>query len=50
MHSRYKHKIEALPQNDGYRGKAISITYSDWMCVALRVVIQRAKRMRHITL
>jgi hypothetical protein len=44
----YKHKIEALSYNHCCRGKAISITYSE--CVSVALVIQHAKRMRRIIL
>ena len=40
--------IEARSRNHRCRGKAISNTYSEFVSVAL--VIQRAKRMRRITL
>ena len=38
--------IEVLSRNYCFCGKAITITYSGCVCVAL--VIQHAKRMRHI--
>jgi len=38
---------EARSRNDCCRGKAISIKYSE--CVFAALVIQHAKRMRHIT-
>jgi hypothetical protein len=43
-----KSNIEARSRNHCCRGKAISITYSEWVSVAL--VIQHAKRMRRIIL
>jgi hypothetical protein len=44
----YKRNIEARSRNQCCRGKAISITYSEFVSVAL--VIQHAKRMRRIIL
>ena len=44
----YKRNIEARSRNNCWRGKANSITYSQ--CVFVALVIQHAKRMRHITL
>jgi hypothetical protein len=41
-------KIKARSRNHCYRGQAISITYSEYVSVAL--VIQHAKRMRRIIL
>jgi hypothetical protein len=41
-----KRNIDARSRNHCYRGKAISITYSERVFVAL--VIQHAMRMRHI--
>jgi hypothetical protein len=41
-------KVEALSRNHRCRGKAISITYSE--CVYVALVIQHAKRMRRIIL
>jgi hypothetical protein len=43
----YKHNIEVLLQNHGYRGKAIGITYFE--CVSVTLVIQHAKSMCLIT-
>jgi len=40
--------IEALPREHCFRGKAIGITYSE--CVSVAVVIQHVKRMRGILL
>jgi hypothetical protein len=40
--------IEACPQNHFYHGKAISVTYSK--CVSVAVVIQHAMRMCRIIL
>jgi hypothetical protein len=44
----YKRNIEARSRNHCFRGKAVSITYSECMSVAL--VIQHVKRMRRIIL
>jgi hypothetical protein len=44
----YKRNIEALSLNHCCRGKAISITYSE--CVSVALVIQHAKRMSRIIL
>jgi hypothetical protein len=44
----YKRNIEALSRNHCCRGKAISITYSE--CVFVALVIQHAKRMSRIIL
>jgi hypothetical protein len=44
----YKRNIEVRSRNDCCRGKAISITYSE--CVSVALVIQHAKRMRRIIL
>jgi hypothetical protein len=44
----YKRNIEARSRNHFCREKAIRITYSEYVSVAL--VIQHAKRMRHIIL
>jgi hypothetical protein len=43
-----KRNIEARSRNHCCRGKAISITYSE--CVSVALVIQHAKRMRRIIL
>jgi hypothetical protein len=40
--------FEARSRNHCCRGKTISITYSE--CVSVALVIQHAKRMRHIVL
>jgi hypothetical protein len=44
----YKHNIEVRSRNHCCRAKAISITYSQ--CVSVAIVIQHAKRMRRIIL
>ena len=44
----YERNVEARSHNHFCRGKAISITYSEYVSVAL--VIQDAKRMRRIIL
>ena len=44
----YKRKTEARSRNHCCRGKAISITYSE--CVSVALVIQHAKRMHRIVL
>jgi hypothetical protein len=44
----YTRKIEARSRNHCWRGKAISITYSE--CVSIASVIQHATRMRRIIL
>jgi hypothetical protein len=44
----YQSNNEALSRNHSCRGKAISITYSE--CVSVALVIQNAKRMRSIIL
>jgi len=44
----YKRKIEACSHNYCCRGKAISVTYSD--CVSVALVIQLAKHMCHIVI
>ena len=43
----YENNIETRSRNHCYRGTATTITYSESVSVAL--VVQRAKRMRHIT-
>jgi hypothetical protein len=48
MQFMFKRKIEARSHNYFCRGKAISITYSE--CVSVALVIQHAKRMRRIIL
>jgi hypothetical protein len=40
--------MEVRSRNNCYRGKAISITYTE--CVSVALVIQHAKRMRRIIL
>jgi hypothetical protein len=42
----YTHNIHVRSRNHCCRGKVISITY----CVFVALVMQHAKRMRHITL
>ena len=42
----YKRNIETRSRNIHNRGKVVSITYSEYVSVAL--VIQHAMRMRHI--
>jgi len=44
----YKHNLEARSRNHGCRGKAINITYSE--CVFVAVVFRYAMRMRPIIL
>jgi hypothetical protein len=44
----YKHNIEARSRNNFCRGKAVAMTYSE--CVSVALVIQHAKRMRRILL
>jgi hypothetical protein len=44
----YKRNIEARLHNHFYRGKAIIVTYSE--CVSVALVIQHAMRMRRIIL
>jgi hypothetical protein len=44
----YKGNIKARSRNRCYRGKAINISYSE--CVSVALVIQHAKRMRRIIL
>jgi hypothetical protein len=44
----YKLNIDARSRNHCYPGKAITISYSE--CVSVALVIQRAKRMRRIIL
>ena len=44
----YKNNIKKRSRNHCYRGTAITLTYSESVSVAL--VVQRAKRGRHITL
>jgi hypothetical protein len=46
MQCTYKRKTEARSCNQICRGKAVSITYSE--CVFIALVIQHAKGMRHI--
>jgi hypothetical protein len=48
MQYTYKRNIQAHTWNQCCRGKAISITYSE--CVSVALVIQHAKRMRRIIL
>jgi len=43
----YKRNIEARSRNHSCRGAAICIAYSD--CVSVALVIQRAMRMRRVT-
>jgi hypothetical protein len=47
-HCTYKRNIEARSRNHCCRGKAVSVTYSE--CVSVALVIQHAKRMRRIIL
>jgi hypothetical protein len=42
----YKRNIYARSRNNCYRGRAISVTYS--VCVSVALVIQHTKRMCHI--
>jgi hypothetical protein len=42
----YKHNMVARSRNHFCRGKAIRITYSE--CVSVALVIQHAKRMHHV--
>jgi predicted transcriptional regulator len=44
----YKRSVETRSRDHCCRGKAISITYSE--CLSVALVIQHAKRMRRITL
>jgi len=44
----YKRNIEARSRDQCCRGKAISVTYSQ--CVSVALFIQRAKRMRRMIL
>jgi hypothetical protein len=44
----YKRNIVARSRNHCCRGKAANITYSE--CVSVALLIQHAKRMRHIIL
>jgi hypothetical protein len=44
----YEHNIESRSRNRAYRRRAISITYSG--CVFVALVIQYVKRIRHIAL
>jgi hypothetical protein len=44
----YKPKVEARSRNHSFSGKAISITYSE--CVSVALAIQHAMRMRWIVL
>ena len=48
MQRTYQGKTEARSRNHSCRGRAISITYSEFLSVA--VVIRHAKRMRRIML
>ena len=43
-----KHKLETRPYNHCCSGKAITITYSE--CVFVALVIQNAMRIRHIAI
>jgi hypothetical protein len=43
---RYKRNIEVRSHTNCYRGKAISITYSE--CVSVALVTQHTKRMRRV--
>ena len=45
---KYRRNTEAFSGNNGYRGKAISISYSE--CVSVALAIQQAMRMCRITL
>jgi hypothetical protein len=47
-HCTYKRNTDARSRNHCYRGKAISITHSE--CVSVALVIRHAKRMRRIIL
>jgi hypothetical protein len=44
----YKRNIERRSRNHCFRGKAISITYSE--CVSVALLIQHAERMRRIVI
>jgi hypothetical protein len=48
MQCTYKRNIDARSRNHCCRGKAISITHSE--CVSVALLIQHAKRMRRIIL
>ena len=47
-HCTYKRNIEARSRNHCCRGKAVSVTYSE--CVSVALVIRHAKSMRSIIL
>ena len=49
MQSAYKRNIELLSCDHCYRGKAISVTYSEYACVAA-LVIQYTMRMLRVIL
>jgi len=48
MQRTYKGDHDARSRNDCFRGKAISVTHSE--CVSVALFIQHAKRMRHVIL
>ena len=48
MYCTYKCNVESLSRNHCSRGKAISVTYSE--CVSVALFIQHSKRMRRIIL